>query len=686
MRPFASPSQHHHRINSPTKAQHKSFLTLCDGIGDRCCLGLCLQLPGIIVSTTTLTVMIRIFPRHIHHSLIPQLGLTFFLLSSHYPSSALSLVRGFTTTTTSVVVAFAASPSHTVAPAKSRSHSSSSSIFRTSLSSGIFGMSNSNRKMMLSATSTSTSTTTFSLDEPSSPVHTTMLIGKKKVLQDLLVESNKNAANGTSGFCADLDLDASTAQAVLYSIDGTSGAASTFCSSGTQKLVLGVIPDETSRNNHAWSVHAVTEMVAAQLPAGKTSRVVFVGNDDSAAVDHVGALTIAVSKAFSAFSEKTTTASRKNDVEKMQEELAKKQRVIYIQFCNEQGKILTVDAPAATAALAAADGVQLAARLVDMPPDQLTTDAYAAECQVIAESLGDCVSYTEIQGDELQRLGYGGLYAVGMAATCPPRLVILEYTPPPSSDSASDSNDETSKKVIALVGKSIVYDTGGLAIKSRDGMCGMKVDMGGSAGLLGAFCTAVRSGYTSKLYLVLCIAENAIGPTSFRNDDILRLYSGKTVEINNSDAEGRLVLGDGVAHATRHFEKLDLVIDMATLTGAQMVCTGRKHASILANTVELEQQAVQAGLRSGDLCYPVLYAPELLMKEFKSKVADMKNSVKDRNNAQASCAGHFVEAHLDEDYKGGWIHVDMAGPAVEGERGTGYGVGLVLSLLGVQGF
>jgi probable aminopeptidase NPEPL1 len=260
--------------------------------------------------------------------------------------------------------------------------------------------------------------------------------------------------------------------------------------------------------------------------------------------------------------------------------------------------------------------------------------------------------------------------------------VILEYTPPPNSnqDNGADS------KVIALVGKSIVYDTGGLALKPREGMCGMKADMGGSAGLLGGFVSAVRAGYRHKLFLILCMAENAIGPTAFRNDDILRLYSGKTVEINNSDAEGRLVLGDGVAHATKHINNLDLVVDMATLTGAQSICTGKKHASILANRQELETQAVAAGLRSGDLCYPMVYAPELLMKEFKSKVADMKNSVKDRSNAQASCAGHFVESHLDEGYKGGWLHVDMAGPAWEGERGTGYGVGLVLSLLGVKGF
>jgi probable aminopeptidase NPEPL1 len=122
------------------------------------------------------------------------------------------------------------------------------------------------------------------------------------------------------------------------------------------------------------------------------------------------------------------------------------------------------------------------------------------------------------------------------------------------------------------------------------------------------------------------------------------------------------------------------------LTGSQLVATGKKHAGILASSEALEKRAVEAGMYSGDLCFPLLYAPELLMDEFKSEVADMRNSVKDRSNAQTSCAGHFIEAHLKEGYQGGWLHVDMAGPGTLGQRGTGYGVGLVLSLLEAPGF
>jgi probable aminopeptidase NPEPL1 len=484
-------------------------------------------------------------------------------------------------------------------------------------------------------------------------VGTTMVIGKKDALKELFLAGKLGVA-------------LETAEAVMESIDGPSGAASTFV--GKTKVVIGIVPEKVSRNNHPWSVHAITEMVAAHVPKGQTTRLIMVGDD---ALTYQGALTCAVAKGFPIYSKKTTSASRKGE-----DESEKNSRRIHLQFWNSKGKELTCQPDATKAALAAVEGIQLAARLADMPPEELTTDAYSAECQKLANQL-NAVTFSEIVGEDLNLKGYGGIYGVGKAATCPPRLVIMEYTP---SSAAPDS------KTICLVGKAIVYDTGGLSLKPREGMAGMKHDMGGSAGLLGGFASAVKSGYPHKLSLLLCIAENAIGSKAFRHDDILTLYSGKTVEINNSDAEGRLVLGDGVAHATKNIPNLELVVDMATLTGAQMVATGQKHAGILANKPELEVEAVAAGLRSGDLTYPLLYAPELLKKEFNSKVADMKNSVKDRSNAQSSCAGHFIESHLEEDYEGGWLHVDMAGPATNSERATGYGVGFVMSFLHMPGF
>lgn len=432
------------------------------------------------------------------------------------------------------------------------------------------------------------------------------------------------------------------------------------------RLVVAGLPSKLSRHNHPMAVHTLTKLVGGAAKGDRSRLVVL--TDDFA----IGPLALAIAKAFPLFSMKSTNNNNNNNSGGSKK--ANKDKDLHIIFVKSDGSVVD-DPQQLRAAQVAAKGAQLSARLVDSHPELLTTSQFSKEVKKLVEEQQGKVQMTEIIGQELAIKGYGGLYGVGKAANCPPRMIILEYDD-------GDADSET----VALVGKGIVYDTGGLSLKTRAGMAGMKHDMGGAAGMVGGFFSAVELGVSKKVTCILCLAENAIGPDAFRNDDILEMYSGKTVEVNNCDAEGRLVLGDGVAHATKHIENLNLVVDMATLTGAQLVATGKKHAGILCNTPEVETRAMAAGLHSGDLCYPLLYAPELLMDEFKSEVADMKNSVKDRSNAQTSCAGHFIEAHLDESYEGGWLHVDMAGPGTNGQRGTGYGVGLVLSLLDAPGF
>ncbi|MDP6947126.1 MAG: leucyl aminopeptidase family protein, partial [Myxococcota bacterium] len=122
------------------------------------------------------------------------------------------------------------------------------------------------------------------------------------------------------------------------------------------------------------------------------------------------------------------------------------------------------------------------------------------------------------------------------------------------------------------------------------------------------------------------------------------------------------------------------IIDLATLTGAQLVATGKRHAASVCNDDDLEALAIRAGRRSGDLVHPLPYCPEFFRAEFKSEVADLKNSVKDRMNGQSSCAGQFIAEHLG-DYAGPWLHLDIAGPSEESERGTGFGVALLLEML-----
>ncbi|XP_044735857.1 probable aminopeptidase NPEPL1 [Chrysoperla carnea] len=314
-----------------------------------------------------------------------------------------------------------------------------------------------------------------------------------------------------------------------------------------------------------------------------------------------------------------------------------------------------------------ASAIRLAASIVDTPCNEMNVDHFLQEVKKIGNELK--ITPKIIRGEELREKGFGGIYGVGKAARVPPALAVLSFNPPGAQNT------------IAWVGKGIVYDTGGLSIKGKTAMPGMKRDCGGAAAILGAFYAAVKANFTQNLHAVFCLAENAVGPDATRPDDVHTLYSGRTVEINNTDAEGRLVLSDGVAYAQKDL-KANIILDMATLTGAQAVATGKYHGAILTNTAEWEDLGVQAGLNSGDLLFPIPYCPELHFSEFASAIADMKNSVSDRSNAQSSCAGLFIMAHLGFDYSGAWIHVDMAAPVNCGERATGYGVALLTTLFG----
>jgi len=183
--------------------------------------------------------------------------------------------------------------------------------------------------------------------------------------------------------------------------------------------------------------------------------------------------------------------------------------------------------------------------------------------------------------------------------------------------------------------------------------------------------------------MILCLAENAVDANSYKPDDVLRMHSGKTVEINNTDAEGRLLLADGVSWAARELQA-DVVIDAATLTGAQLISTGLVHAAVISNDAELEALAVAAGRASGDLCHPLPFAPELYRQEFSSPIADLRNSVANRMNAQTSCAAQFIYEHIADAPRARtrrWCHIDLAGPSFPKDRGTGFGVALISRLV-----
>ena len=421
-------------------------------------------------------------------------------------------------------------------------------------------------------------------------------------------------------------------------LDATSpgdGGASTTTWIEARRVTLGVLPEACSRHNspsRSWAI--------PKLAACSTDAAIGVALSDD---DHAFASALAASRGVRAYS-RTSGEDKEASVQ--------------LVLLGSSGPIAN---PKIQRGM---DGVRFAARLVDAPASELHTDAFTDEARAVAERVG--ARLTVIRGEELRDGGFGGLWGVGKAATHPPALVALHHEP-------AGATGHT-----AWVGKGIVYDTGGLSIKTKTGMPGMKGDMGGAAAVLAAFEAAAAGGCSTKLTAILCLAENSVGPDSTRPDDILDMYSGKTVEVNNTDAEGRLVLADGVAWAAE--QGADTIVDLATLTGAALVAVGKQHGGVYCNDEELEAAAVAAGKAAGETCFPLVYAPELFRKEFDSPVADMKNSVKDRGNAQSSCAGQFIGNHLPE-HAPRWLHIDIAGPSSDSsDRGTGYGVGLLLAL------
>ena len=417
-----------------------------------------------------------------------------------------------------------------------------------------------------------------------------------------------------------------------------------------RKLVLGVLPDKVARHNSPVRGESLRRFgLTVDGESGKRAALLLV--DDAT---HALAAYNAMAKAMPTFTAKS--------------ERGKKDDVAQLLVIAPGGRVL----PAGSHEQETVRMTRLAARLVDMPPAVLTTTALAAEAKAALSGLAG-VRVQEIVGDRLLRLGLGGIHAVGRAATTPPRMLVASW---PGSGPRRGSGKAGAKRThIALVGKGIVYDTGGLHLKGRGSMEGMKGDMGGAAATLGAFRVLVKAGCAHQLTLILCIAENAIGPTAYKPDDILTMHSGKTVEINNTDAEGRLVLADGVSYATRVLGA-DVVLDAATLTGAQLVATGLLHAAVVSNDDDLERTLIDAGRRTGDLVHPLPFAPEFYKHEFASPIADMRNSVANRNNAQTSCAAQFIYWHI-ENTGARWGHVDLAGPAILKDRGTGFGVALL---------
>lgn len=319
---------------------------------------------------------------------------------------------------------------------------------------------------------------------------------------------------------------------------------------------------------------------------------------------------------------------------------------------------------------AVGESVRMAQGLTDLPPNILNPESMVEYVRGLTADL----SKVEIQViDDCLAAGLVGIHTVGKASKTEPKMIVLTL-----------KSDISGTESVAIVGKGITYDTGGLSLKQTQHMKGMKRDMGGAAAALGAFLATAKSPNSSRatLHCILCLAENSVGPDSYRNDDVVTLYSGKSVEINNTDAEGRLLLADGVAYAHKNLGA-EVIVDIATLTGAASIASGKQHASFVTTNEQLSNSLISAGRMSGDLVHELVFCPELHRANLKSSIADMKNSVADGTNAPSSCAATFVYDHLvASGFKSDkWIHIDMASVCESGERSTGYGVALLNEFL-----
>jgi len=320
------------------------------------------------------------------------------------------------------------------------------------------------------------------------------------------------------------------------------------------------------------------------------------------------------------------------------------------------------------------DGVRCAQRLRDTPAEEMNTKDLAQEAIKIGIE-SENMSVEIVKGEQLKARGFGGIYAVAKGADRDGYMVRLTIE-------GSDPNASP----CAIVAKGIVYDCGGLGLKPVGGMFGMKGDMGGAASLAGACLTLAKMNVKPKssMHFIFCIAENAIGPNAMRNDDIILQKSGKTVEVNHTDAEGRIVMGDGVAYATFDLG-VKTIWNIATLTGAGRRDNGNYHGCLVTNDEELEKMIFKAGLYTGDMVHPMVYAPECHFHQYNSIVADFQNSVGAQDNAATSCGAYFVQAHMKGGFHfdGKWAHLDYSGCATFKElgkqRSTGYLCALIVA-------
>jgi leucyl aminopeptidase len=388
-------------------------------------------------------------------------------------------------------------------------------------------------------------------------------------------------------------------------------------------------PDDSERYRYLERLRRAAGVATRDLSSGRIRRIAIALPADQP--DEAEAVALGALLGSYAFRKYRTSAADHGDVE----------LILY-----------TAQEAAVSRARILAEAMTLVRDLVNTAPADLVPADLAAAAERVATASG--LGVQVLDEDELAKQGFGGILAVGMGSVHPPRLVRLEYTHP----------DATGTVVFA--GKGITFDSGGLSLKPPKSMETMKADMSGAAAVLGALQAIAALGPAVNVVGYLSIAENMPGGAAQRPSDVITIYGGKTVEVLNTDAEGRLVLADAMARSGA--DSPALLIDIATLTGAQTVALGNRTAGVMASNDALAAEVAGAAGRAGEAMWP-MPLPEELRKGLDSAIADIANVAQDRAGGML-VAGHFLREFVPAGVP--WAHLDIAGPAFNDGGAYGY--------------
>lgn len=291
--------------------------------------------------------------------------------------------------------------------------------------------------------------------------------------------------------------------------------------------------------------------------------------------------------------------------------------------------------------------------IINKPSDQLTPVQLAEQAaefvtqQAVKKGLNSAISAEIISGEDLKKQGYSGIWTVGKGSENPPAFLALDFNPTGKADAPV---------LACLVGKGITFDTGGYSLKPSDSMSTMRTDMGGAAMLTGALGLAIAQGLQKRVKLYLCCAENMVSHNAFKLGDIITYRNGVTAEVLNTDAEGRLVLADGLIEASK--QNAQLILDAATLTGAAKVAVGNDYHSVLSMDENWISALFTASKNQNEPFWRLPFEP-FHRSQISSNFADIANIGSVPVGAGASTACAFL-SYFVENYQQNWLHIDAS--------------------------